>query len=155
MKVKALVTIVSLWIVFLFVFPIPKELDFYYYHVWECLQAHEHNMSFCVCSGFWKQPEPSDLENPCVIHPLEDPYQHIAHGSNLGSNVLTFGIVGYLLTDVTVYPPDPSVVKNAPENVRAEKLLYEFAGLIPLFLGGSLATIVAIIIMKEGGKDER
>jgi len=151
---KAVILIVLVWIVFLFVFPIPKELDFYYYHVWECLQAHEHNMSYCVCSGFWKPPEPSDLENPCIIHPSENPYECIAHGSNLGTKVQTYGIVGYLLTDTTVYPPDTSVIENAPKNVVKPKLLYEIADLIPLFLMGFFTTIVPIIIMRMEGKHE-
>jgi len=130
--------IVIIVFLFLFVIPFPKEVDFYYYHVWECIQAHKHNMSFCVCSGFWKKSDPSDLENPCVIHPSEDPYTNIAHGSNLGTRVLTYGIIGYLLTDTTVKPPDPSIMERAPSYIDGsllfDSLFFIFALLIPILM---------------------
>ena len=148
-KFFSIALIVSLWIVFLFIFPIPKELDFYYYHVWECLQAHAHNMSFCVCSGFWKSPDPSDLENPCIIHPSEDPYQHIAHGSNLGTKVQTFGIVGYLLTDTTVYPPDPSIMENAPDYAKAEEFLNELSVLIAFTIFPLILTVIIVELERK------
>lgn len=80
--------------------PIPMETDdWYYFHVQECLEAHRHNMTFLYCSGFWREPDPSDFENPIAIHPLEDPWKEVPHGSCIAGNsrmIVVFGIYGWL-----------------------------------------------------------
>lgn len=83
-----------------FIMPIPMETDdWYYFHVQECLEAHRHNMTFLYCSGFWREPDPSDFENPIAIHPLEDPWKEVPHGSCIAGNsrmIVVFGIYGWL-----------------------------------------------------------
>jgi len=86
-------------IVALFVFPIPVESDdWYYFHVQECLEAHRHNMTFLYCSGYWREPNTSDFDNPLAIHPLENAWQEVPHGSCIAGNThftFVFGIYGW------------------------------------------------------------
>ena len=94
-----LVFAVAVTLSLLFVIPLPKyaEVDFHDGYVQECEEAHKHNMSYCLCSGFWRQPRPEDIPNPVVWHPTEDP-NTIPHGSCLGTTdwVITFGIYGWI-----------------------------------------------------------
>lgn len=48
----------------------------------ECKAAHAAGYSWSLCSGFWHEPDPSDIPNPCVWHPSENP-ETIPHGSIL------------------------------------------------------------------------
>jgi len=95
---KSLV-LLSLSAALIFLVPLPKyvEVDFYDFHVAECIEAHKHNMSYSLCSGFWYPPRPEDIPNPMVWHPSEDPYT-IPHGSCLGTTkfVWVFGVYGWL-----------------------------------------------------------
>ena len=99
LRYKKWFTLTALALFLFFVVPLPKfvEVDFYEFHVWECQQAHAHNMSYSLCSGFWYEPQPGDISNPWVWHPSEDPYT-IPHGSCLGTTktVIVFGIYGFL-----------------------------------------------------------
>jgi len=99
LRYKKWFTLTALALFLFFVVPLPKfvEVDFYEFHVWECQQAHAHNMSYSLCSGFWYEPQPGDISNPWVWHPSEDPYT-IPHGSCLGTTeiIWVFGVYGFL-----------------------------------------------------------
>jgi hypothetical protein len=63
--------------------PIPdiyEQPDSHDIWVVEYKAAHANNMSWSLCSGFWYEPELSDIESPCIWHPSEDP-ETIPHGS--------------------------------------------------------------------------
>lgn len=87
-----------------FVFPLPKELDFYEYHIWECEQAHAANKTFALFTGKKYEPAESHFQNQWLIHPLEDPTEVVPHGCiSLEKKYRTvFGIFGRWITDTTI-----------------------------------------------------
>ena len=93
---------VIIWIVFLVPLPKQRSVDLYYYYNRQCKEAHAANMSYSYCSGFWLDPIPEHLSNPCVIHPLENPETEIPHGTPFPRNrnqiIIVYGLYGYLTT---------------------------------------------------------
>lgn len=91
-------------LVIFFIFPFSKEEDWYCFHVWECEECHKLNRTFSVCSGFCYDPSDKDLDfnSPCAIHPSEICEDHVAHGSNLGSTIMVWGIRGLIFTDTSI-----------------------------------------------------
>lgn len=81
--------------------PIPHEVeaDMREYYIRECLEAHKHNKTYLLCSGWWRNPDPSDLGWDPAVHPLENPYEEIGHGSCVSWNrkiIFVFGVHGWL-----------------------------------------------------------
>ena len=90
---------------FLFLMPVPKEEDWYCYHVWECNECHKLNRTFYACSGFCGEPNENDLDSksPCAIHPSEVCEEHVAHGSNLGQTKWVWGgLIGSTFADTSI-----------------------------------------------------
>jgi len=81
--------------IYLFVSPISYEIDFYWYHVWECVEAHREGYAISICSGFWVKP--SNVEDgPCCVMPWENPVLEVGHGSNLGTRDWARGYFDYV-----------------------------------------------------------
>lgn len=63
-----------------------KDLDCYADHVQECINCHNSNLTYLLCSGFCAPPSNEDLSYPgdknpsgsfCSIHPSEDCFDTI------------------------------------------------------------------------------
>ena len=63
-------------------FDIYAQPDSHDIWVAECKAAHTAGYSWSLCSGFWYEPEDSDIASPCIWHPTESP-ETIPHGSIL------------------------------------------------------------------------
>jgi hypothetical protein len=74
-------------LVLLIVLLMPVEDDFYPLHVMECNDAHDNNMAYLFCSGFYIEPHPDyNLPGGCpVINPGESCEEQVPHGSAIGS----------------------------------------------------------------------
>lgn len=82
-------------VAYLLFIPLNYEIDFYWYHVSECVEAHKQGYGISICSGFWHEPIEND-DSPCFVNPWENPVEEVGHGSNLGSREIVYGYIQYL-----------------------------------------------------------
>jgi hypothetical protein len=83
MRMRYIILIAILISVIIILFPLPDiyaQPDAHDIWVVECREAHAYNMSWSLASGFWYEPDLSDISNPVMWHPSEDP-NTVPHGS--------------------------------------------------------------------------
>lgn len=61
--------------------PVTYESEFYWYHVIECLDAHEAGYAISICSGWWVNVSEVEEDGPCLVMPWENPLFVVYHGS--------------------------------------------------------------------------
>lgn len=91
--VSLILVVCGVW----FFSPVSYESDFYWYHVLECLDAHEKGFAFSLCSGFYINVSEVKEDGPCLIMPHENPLFVVYHGSIAGSYELAYNRVHYYI----------------------------------------------------------